>query len=190
MEKYLGVKIISAEPMSQDQFAGAKNFRDLSKLSGGIDREGYKVVYEDGDVSWSPKEVFEKAYRRIDNLTFGLAIEALKLGKKVCRAGWNGKGMYLKLVQGYPVNGHLNATTGKRHDDGRTDSDKDAMLNIPETCPDGSPNITHGNPGQMLSHIVMKTAGDSKYWGEGYSDSVPWLASQTDVLSEDWEIVD
>lgn len=34
------------------------------------------------------------------NLKFGDAIEALKAGKKVCRAGWNGKGMWLYLVPG------------------------------------------------------------------------------------------
>ena len=65
MKKYLGVKLIEAEPCSQDQYAGAKNFGDLSKLSGGVDREGYKVVYEDGYTSWSPKDVFERAYREI-----------------------------------------------------------------------------------------------------------------------------
>ena len=65
MEKYLGVKLIEAEPSSLDQFAGAKNFGDLSKLSGGVDREGYKVVYEDGYTSWSPKDVFEKAYKEV-----------------------------------------------------------------------------------------------------------------------------
>lgn len=31
---------------------------------------------------------------------FGLAIVALKQGKKVARAGWNGKGMFLFLVPG------------------------------------------------------------------------------------------
>jgi hypothetical protein len=36
----------------------------------------------------------------------------------------------------------------------------------------------------------MKTAGDSHYHGEGFSDYVPWLASQTDMLSTDWEIVE
>ena len=65
MEKYLGVKLIEAEPSSLDQFAGAKNFGDLSKLSGGVDREGYKVVYENGYTSWSPKDVFEDSYRQI-----------------------------------------------------------------------------------------------------------------------------
>ena len=29
-------------------------------------------------------------------MNFGKAIEALKVGKRVCRAGWNGKGMWIK----------------------------------------------------------------------------------------------
>lgn len=97
-------------------------------------------------------------------------------------------------MESYPVNGHLNghlnAATGLYHTDGRTDSDKEAMFNIPELCPDGLPNITQGKPGQMLSHIVIKTAGDSYYWGEGFSDYVPWFASQADMLAEDWMILD
>jgi hypothetical protein len=62
METYIGVKMVQAEPCSMDQFAGAKNFGDLSKLSGGKDQHGYRVVYENGYKSWSPKDVFEKAY--------------------------------------------------------------------------------------------------------------------------------
>jgi hypothetical protein len=112
----------------------------------------------------------------IDGLSFGAAIEALKHGKKVTRKGWNGKGMYLKLIQGYPVNGHLNPSSNN--------------FKVPEITPDGSENITQGLPGQMLDFIVMKTAGDSKYWGEGHSDYVHWLASQTDMLAEDWVILE
>lgn len=79
MEKYIGTKIIVAEPEVKD---GA---------------EGYKVVYEDGYVSWSPKDVFEKAYKTSGNLTFGHALEYLKMGYKVYREGWNGKDMYVQL---------------------------------------------------------------------------------------------
>ena len=32
---------------------------------------------------------------------FGAALKALKEGKKVARAGWNGKGMYVYLVHGF-----------------------------------------------------------------------------------------
>ena len=31
-------------------------------------------------------------------MTFGMAIDALKAGKRVTRRGWNGKGMYLWLL--------------------------------------------------------------------------------------------
>lgn len=91
MEKYLGVKLIQAKPQARQETS-----QDESLL------EGYQVIYPDGYVSWSPKEVFEEAYRRIDNLTFGLAIEALKKGYKVARQGWNGKGMFVVYQKGYP----------------------------------------------------------------------------------------
>ena len=156
---------------------------DISELC--ENAPGYKVVYEDGYTSWSPKHAFEKAYRPTNGMNFGLAIEALKMGKKVARDGWNGKGMYLKLQQGYPVNGHLNPSQV-----GDTLKGNPKMFDIPKTQPDGSPNVTQGKPGQMLSHIVMKTAGDSEMWGNGCSDYVPWLASQTDMLSDDWCIVE
>ena len=43
----------------------------------------------------------EKAeLRKATSLTFGQAIEVLKLGKKVAREGWNGKGLFLFLVKG------------------------------------------------------------------------------------------
>ena len=116
-------------------------------------------------------------------MNFSQALESLKLGSKTQRECWNGKGMYLTLVQGYPVNGHLNAASC-------SDDEKELPnLSVPELNPDGSKNITQGKAGQMLSHIVMKTAGDSQFWGAGYSDYVPWLASQTDILAEDWNIL-
>jgi hypothetical protein len=37
-------------------------------------------------------------------MNFGQAIEALKLGSKVAREGWNGKGMFIYLVRGSLVN--------------------------------------------------------------------------------------
>ena len=33
-------------------------------------------------------------------MNFGQALEAMKLGRKVCRVGWNGKNMFLFLVPG------------------------------------------------------------------------------------------
>jgi len=36
---------------------------------------------------------------KLDNLTFGQAIEAAKAGKKIARRNWNGKNMWLQLVE-------------------------------------------------------------------------------------------
>lgn len=58
---------------------------------------GYGVIYENGYQSWSPKDVFEKAYQPMDALSFGHAIVAMQEGKKVARAGWNGKGMWIAM---------------------------------------------------------------------------------------------
>lgn len=47
MKNYIGVKIVKAEPQEKN----------------GV--PGYKVKYPDGYVSWSPKDVFEEAYREL-----------------------------------------------------------------------------------------------------------------------------
>ena len=80
-------------------------------------------------------------------MNFGQAIEAMKAGKKVARAGWNGKGMWLRLVK--------NTWAINFEDDGCQ------FENFP--------------------YIVMKTV-DEKI--------VPWLASQTDMLAEDWTVIE
>jgi hypothetical protein len=180
MEKYLGVKLIDAEEAFRDFRIDKGNLESQIIPKDGRENDpdwhdGFKVIYEDGYVSWSPKEVFEKAYRRIDGLTFGLAIEALKMGRSVARKGWNGKDMFLKLNPSYPVNGFLNAD--------RPDGPIYAKLD------DNNP-ITDLKGGQMLSYIVIKTSGSSFYHGEGYSDYIPWVASQIDILAEDWFIIE
>jgi hypothetical protein len=109
----------------------------------GQETPGYTVQYEDGYVSWSPKDVFEKAYRPAVAMSFGMALEALKMGLRVARVGWNGKGIFLELFT--PSGLGLLMSQGER---------------ISE-----------------LPWIGMKTA-DNKF--------VPWLASQTDMLSDDW----
>ena len=103
MERYIGTKLIQAEPQMKDG------------------REGYKVVYPDNYVSWSPKQVFEEAYRRCDSMNFGLALEAIKLGFKATRKGWNGRGQYIVLAtnisyknaDGEIVNAHHEDITSK-----------------------------------------------------------------------------
>lgn len=98
---------------------------------------------------------------------FGAALEALKKGHRVARRGWNGKGMFLKYQEGYPIN----------------------EFQQPVFATDNPEEDNKRIKGSMLPFILMKVAGNSAYWGSGYSDYVPWLASQTDILAQDWEIV-
>ena len=156
MKQYIGTKIVKAWPCYRvtprdGNFAYA-NLGDVVTTGGKIE-EGYRVQYEDGYLSWSPKDVFEKAYRPTDGMSFGLAIEAAKQGKKIARAGWNGKGMFLYYVPAaaYPPS---------------TEVAKEAF---------GGENVPYG------AYIAMKTA---------QGNVVPWLASQTDMLADDWFIVE
>ena len=124
---------------------------------------GYLVEYQDGGkpndarhtgyISWSPKAQHDAAYRPCDAMTFGLAVEALKKGLKVARAGWNGKGMWLFLIQG---------------------SNDIAKL--------------HGYG--FGEYIGEPTFRDAIFMRTVDNQLVPWTASQTDVLAEDWTLVE
>lgn len=65
MDKYIGTKIIEAEPAIRK---GGKVYNipndPIPKTMEPVE-EGYRVRYPDGYESWSPKEVFEKAYMKI-----------------------------------------------------------------------------------------------------------------------------
>jgi len=94
-------------------------------------------------------------------MDFGEAIRALKAGKMVARTGWNGKGMWLAYTPGstFP------AVYAK---DGHAAKHRAAEV---------------GTEGEitLLPHIDMRAADGSMVIG--------WLASQTDMLAEDWEEV-
>ena len=83
-------------------------------------------------------------------MNFGQAIEVLKTGNKVTRVGWNGKDMFLFLVQGsqFKVN-------------------RPPLLGI----------YPEGTEINYRPHIGMKTVN---------GEIVPWVASQSDLLEEDW----
>ena len=159
---YIGTKMVNAEPMTRAEYNAFRGW-ELPADENGAD-EGYLVEYLDGGkpnttthagyVSWSPKEQFDNAYRKTTGMPFGLAVEAVKKGKKIARAGWNGKGMFLFLVPGstFKVN-------------------RAPLLGI---YPEGTEINYH-------AHIDMKTVDGT---------IVPWLASQTDVLADDWIVVE
>jgi len=80
-------------------------------------------------------------------MNFGEAIEALKAGKKVCRRGWNGKGIFIELQR-----------------------------------PDEHSKMTH-------PYIYIDTTGLKSDNPDAPRSLVPWLASQTDMLSDDWQVL-
>ena len=161
MKKYIGTKMIEATPMSRGEYNRYRGWT-IPKDENPAD-EGYLVKYSDGYESWSPKKQFEEVYRGCDNMTFGLAIEMMKKGKKVARKGWNGKGMFLYMQGGSKVAFH-----DLKEDVQRKLMNKHGV--------DDSGKVTI-NP-----HIDMKASDGSVVIG--------WLASQTDMLAEDWIVVE
>lgn len=163
MERFIGTKQLNAKPMTRLEYNLLRGW-PLPADERGED-EGYLVEYLDGGkpnhhnfsgyISWSPKEQFEKAYRRADGMNFGLALEALKAGNRVARTGWNCKGMWLVFDPGSKVS----------------------------EVREGSAYHKAGITGNFTinPHIDMRTATGEMQPG--------WLASQTDMLAEDWMIV-
>lgn len=167
MKHYIGTKEVKLREMTREEYNIYRGW-DLPNDEDGTD-EGYLVEYldggkpnderHDGYISWSPKEQADNAYRSMDNMTFGDAITMLKKGMKVARKGWNGKGMWLILVPGSP---NIKPVAGTPY----------SKAGITEEI-------------QILPHIDMYTVDST-----GRRAMLPgWLASQTDMLSEDWCVV-
>lgn len=88
-------------------------------------------------------------------MEFGAALAALKDGKRVTRAGWNGPGQWLVLVPGSTITVEIGRPLGN-----------------------AAPELV-GQQVSYLPHVDMKTAQGS---------IVPWLASQSDLLADDWAV--
>ena len=95
MKKYIGTKVIKAEhmTMAEAQKVLGRKIATLKPVT--VEENGYLVEYKDGYKSWSPKSVFEEAYREVGSVNFGGAIDLLKAGLAVRRKGWNGKGLFI-----------------------------------------------------------------------------------------------
>ena len=159
-KKYIRCHIVVATPMTRGDYNRYRGW-EIPANENPAD-EGYLVVCPDAYKSWCPKAQFEDDSRPVDGMTFGMAIEALKLGKKVARRGWNGKGMWLCI----PL--------------------CDGPKEIPATGIWGKPNAEYaeqnGGKVTVVPYITMKAADGTIVMG--------WLASQTDMLSDDWCIVE
>ena len=149
METYIGTKIIEAAPAVKK---GGKVYDLTWPIPRSMEPEepGYRVRYPDGYESWSPKDVFEEAYRPTDAMSFGLAIEAAKKGKRIARKGWNGKGQYVELATAISYASPNGAVVNAEHD--------------------------------AIGNQALAFVGTSGV-------QMGWLASQADMLADDWMIV-
>lgn len=100
----------------------------------------------------------------IDNLNYGQAIEALKIGKRVSRKGWNGKGMFIF----------------QRPSDVLSKEFIPKVKSLPDTVKQFL--VEENRDIEFLAYLCMWSATGEVVNG--------WLASQTDMLSNDWCILD
>lgn len=113
------------------------------------------------------------------NCNFGDAIEALKQGKRVAREGWNGKGMFIferpsdELEVGFII---------------------DKVKSLPQSVKDYfAGNVNTGATEETRQHLMNGKVKFGSYLCMYAADGSivnGWLASQTDMLSEDWCILD
>ncbi len=109
-----------------------------------------------------------KSTKEVQMNEFGWALKQMRHGLKVRRTEWNGQGMWIVLQKGYPEGIKINQNTA------------DAT------------GIRQGVTCKFLPYIMMKVVSPleiDETTGEVFSTPtfVPWLASQTDILSTDWE---
>jgi hypothetical protein len=99
-------------------------------------------------------------------IDFGTAIKLMKTGANVARAGWNGKGMFIYLNRGSCDWQTNDVPAG------------DWIGGVPSDL------FENGDKGSVtrMPNINMHAADGSTVTG--------WLASQTDMLAEDWVLRD
>lgn len=163
MKMYIGTKVIKAEPMTMKEAQKVLGRKIATLKPVTVEENGYLVEYKDGYKSWSPKDVFEEAYREVGSLTFGGAIILLKNGFAVRRKGWNGKGLF--IVKQVPS--HI---TG------------DIIPNM-QSLPQSAKSILMSRENPHIDYVNQMLIINPK----GRADS--WIPSSSDVFAEDWEIV-
>ena len=160
MKKYIGTKVIMAEPMTMTE---AQKVLGRELKSATLEEDGYLVEYKDGYKSWSPRSVFEEAYHEVGSVNFGGAIDLLKAGLAVRRKGWNGNGLFVVKQVPARITGDIIPN----------------MQSLPQSVKDilmSRENAYIDYTNQML--IINP---------DGRADS--WVPSSSDIFANDWEVV-
>ena len=172
MQHCIRVKEVLLLAMNRQEYNDYRGW-ELPADENGSD-EGYLVEYLDGGqanhpnhkgyISWSPKDVAERAYKPTSGMTFGLAIEAAKLSKKIARQGWNGKNMFVVYMEPLYLPPYNTTDTMRKV------NDRTAKF------------IGKDKPLDCQPYFAMYNAQEQ--WIPG------WVASQSDMLAEDWMVVE
>lgn len=161
MPKYIGTKVVQAKPMplKDAQYVLGREIKPATD-----EEDGYLVVYNDGYRSWSPKSVFDAAYRKLGEMDFGLVIEALKFGLAVRRKGWNGKGLFVVKQ----ISSHIEG----------------GIIPNMQSLPQSAKNILLSRENAHIDYTNQMLIINP----DGRADS--WVPSVSDIFAEDWEIVE
>lgn len=111
-------------------------------------------------------------------ISFGQAINALKQGKRVARIGWNGKGMFIFMRPADELNIEMVV---------------DKVKSLPQSVKDYYAQDITGESGERIPVSENDTVKFTAYLCMKAADGTivnGWLASQTDMLAEDWIIID
>lgn len=196
MTTVMGTKEIKSSPMKRgiyNQYRGWTIPTDEDP-----NEEGFLVEYKDsnschpnhgGYISWTPKEAYLSAYKENGSLTFGHAIVALKQGKRVQRSGWNGSGLFVFMqvpaeigidivpkMQSLPQSVKHEFMQRKVDDDSTREMVDDETAHIKTRYPTRDSNFI-----SYKNQLAMVYPDNSIYG---------WVANPSDVLEEDWEILD
>jgi hypothetical protein len=104
--------------------------------------------------------------KQIETMNFGEALEQVKQGKLISRSGWNGKSMFVFM----------------RPADDIPHSVIPTIKSLPQSVKDKLAKEESTGPSvKFTAYLCMKAADGTIVNG--------WLASQTDMLSDDWDVV-
>lgn len=185
MKQYTGTKTVKAKITTRGEYVAYQGWE--LPAHGDPNEEIYMVEYavehdtkpnhpnHEGYLTMSPKTVFEKYYRENGNLTFGHAVDyGLKLGKRIARRGWNGKGMFIFMQVPAEISSdivpHMQSLPQPIKDEFKLRQEQSSSENLKEHL-----SIRYKNQ-------IAMVYPDNTIYG--------WVASPSDVLEEDWVILD
>lgn len=129
-----------------------------------------KALTKDGNIEdpWASAYMDRLDWEIAQGLDFGWAICALKAGKLVTRAGWNGKGMFVFRQVPATINGEI----------------VPKMQSLPQEVKDEFVR-RFNDPTEQINAIYY----DNQLALVGLSNLITgWSPSVTDALAEDWQL--